>query len=64
MPRPEESTSITCPICFETFEIVVDLSAGSRQSFVYDCEICCHPIQVKLTISKKGAIKVESDYAN
>lgn len=64
MTQPQESTSITCPVCFETFEILLDLSAGNKQSFVHDCEICCNPIQVNIRVSKKGSISVEIDSAN
>lgn len=64
MANPQESTAITCPICFESFEILIDLTAGNIQSFIYDCEICCRPIQINLRISKKGKIEVELEYGN
>ena len=64
MTRPVESTAITCPVCFETFEIVVDVSEGREQEFIYDCEICCRPIVVKLRISGDGTVSTEVDYGN
>ncbi len=34
----------TCPHCWQTGVIELDLSAGS-QAFVQDCEVCCNPIE-------------------
>lgn len=33
----------TCPHCWESSVIQLDLSGGS-QTFVQDCEVCCNPI--------------------
>jgi cysteine-rich CPXCG protein len=32
-----------CAGCGEWNEIMVDESAGSRQSYVEDCQVCCKP---------------------
>jgi hypothetical protein len=32
-----------CAGCGEWNETVVDESAGSRQSYVEDCQVCCKP---------------------
>ena len=37
--------SISCPFCGQTFELVIDTSAGS-QRFTTDCEVCCRPFDV------------------
>ena len=37
------SAQYQCPSCFEWIEITVDPSAGSRQSYVEDCQVCCRP---------------------
>ena len=39
---------IQCPYCFERFAITVFVEDGVEQSFVYDCEICCHPLEVQI----------------
>ncbi len=36
----------TCPHCWRTSVIQIDLTAGS-QSFVQDCEVCCNPIEFR-----------------
>jgi hypothetical protein len=33
----------TCAGCGEWNEITVDESAGSRQRYVEDCQVCCKP---------------------
>jgi hypothetical protein len=32
-----------CACCGEWNETAVDESAGSRQSYVEDCQVCCRP---------------------
>jgi hypothetical protein len=40
--------TINCPTCFESFQINVYPEEGSTQSFIYDCEVCCSPISLKI----------------
>ncbi len=40
----------TCPHCWQTSAIQLDLSVGS-QSFVQDCEVCCNPIEFRYSTS-------------
>ena len=44
----EEFEDFLCPYCGESNQLVVDLSGGSHQEFVVDCEVCCAPIVVRL----------------
>ncbi len=32
-----------CAYCGEANLTFVDLSAGGQQSYVEDCQVCCHP---------------------
>jgi hypothetical protein len=36
---------ITCPYCWETIEIALDLSVEEQQ-YVEDCSVCCRPIVI------------------
>lgn len=45
--------AIICPYCGETMDILVDLSAG-RQGYVEDCQICCRPIDLQISIDCEG----------
>jgi hypothetical protein len=46
---------IQCPYCGESFETMVDLSAGSA-SYIEDCQICCQPIELSLEVDDAGAL--------
>jgi len=48
----EEPTEISCPFCGETFTTFIDISGGSQQ-YIEDCQVCCRPIELKVTISTK-----------
>lgn len=37
--------SITCPYCWQTVEIVLDLSVPT-QTYTEDCAVCCRPIVI------------------
>jgi hypothetical protein len=38
-----------CPYCWQRISMVLDISV-SGQTFVEDCEVCCHPIQVRYVV--------------
>ncbi len=40
---------VQCPYCFEKFAIEVYPEDGDTQELIYDCEICCHPIEIFAT---------------
>jgi len=44
----DDAHDFQCPYCAESLSMAVDLSGGARQSFIYDCEVCCRPIQINL----------------
>lgn len=39
-----------CPACGEPLTLLVDVSAGRRQSYVEDCEVCCRPMLIEVTV--------------
>jgi hypothetical protein len=47
--------TLQCPYCGESFETLLDLSAGST-NYVEDCQVCCQPIQVGLEVDHTGAL--------
>lgn len=51
----DEATYI-CDACGEEIVIPVDLSAGSQQSYVEDCPVCCRPNVVHLEIDEEGGV--------
>ena len=42
-----------CPYCGSENSIVIDYSAGMKQEFLLDCEVCCRPIIIALKIDGK-----------
>lgn len=55
-----EESAITCPYCWETILIELDLSAGS-QTYIEDCQVCCRPIVIVLRVDEgENAFEVEA----
>ena len=46
-----EETEVTCPCCWETIVLEIDLSAGS-QTYSEDCSVCCRPMTVRVSVSE------------
>jgi len=42
-----------CPYCWEDISMLIDYSVP-YQSYVEDCEVCCNPIQISVSISDGG----------
>jgi transcription elongation factor Elf1 len=40
----------TCPYCWQTVSIILDLSIA-EQIYVEDCEVCCNPIQFRYAVA-------------
>ncbi len=38
-----------CPYCGEKQRVEIDMSEGLPQEFVWDCTVCCRPIEVTVT---------------
>jgi transcription elongation factor Elf1 len=60
-----ETAEVTCPACWETVELSIDLSAGS-QTYTEDCAVCCRPMTVRVWVSDDLAefnveVEAESD---
>lgn len=53
----------TCPYCWETIELPLDLSAG-EQTCTEDCPVCCQPLLVRLTVAADGRYTVDVQREN
>ena len=58
-----EAAEVTCPYCWETIVLELDLSAGG-QSYTEDCSVCCQPLLVRLTVAEDGGYAVEVQREN
>jgi transcription elongation factor Elf1 len=50
-----EEQFFTCPYCFEQISMLVDTSVR-EQTYIEDCEVCCNPIEIKLTVEDQCVI--------
>jgi hypothetical protein len=46
---------VDCPYCGERFATAIDLSGGS-QSYIEDCQVCCQPIEMNLSVTDAGEL--------
>lgn len=44
-----QSAAVQCPYCGETLDIDVDCSVP-EQSYIEDCQVCCQPINVQVSV--------------
>jgi len=44
----EQYEEFKCPHCGENNTLPLDITGGSQQEFVVDCEVCCAPIVIRI----------------
>lgn len=52
----EPFVALSCPYCAEPLTLAIDLSAG-EQSYVEDCQVCCQPMVVEVTLDEAGQLR-------
>lgn len=52
-------TTVACPYCGEENMILIDESAGEEQQYVEDCQVCCKPWEVVVSLGATGDVDVE-----
>ena len=57
----DDSAVFRCAFCGEPNEVDVDISAGSRQSYVEDCQVCCRPNLLRVRFDAEGSARVEAE---
>jgi len=48
MAELEDEHHFPCPYCSSEVSILIDPSGGRRQTFTWDCEVCCRPMVIRL----------------
>ena len=56
-----DEASYVCDSCGEEIVIPIDTSAGSRQEYVEDCPVCCHPNVLTIEVDEEGDVHVWSE---
>ena len=62
MPEVTEQ-SISCPYCGEAISVLVDGSLPS-QNYVEDCQVCCRPIVLDVSVEPDGEVAVTATGEN
>lgn len=50
---------VACPSCGETIELVIDCRVPF-QEYVEDCEVCCRPMVLSVSVDEDENISVEA----
>ncbi|HEY7865947.1 MAG TPA: CPXCG motif-containing cysteine-rich protein [Psychromonas sp.] len=57
------SHKVHCPYCGEIIELLIDCSV-EQQNYIEDCEVCCCPIGVDVSIINEGQVFVNVSHEN
>ncbi|MFT5845967.1 MAG: transcription elongation factor Elf1 [Psychroserpens sp.] len=49
-----------CPYCWESISMLIDVSQ-SQQQYIEDCEVCCNPIQLRITTENQEIIGFDAE---
>jgi hypothetical protein len=54
---------VSCPYCGEDITILVDQSLPD-QEYVEDCQVCCRPIVLRVSVETDGGVSVSTKSEN
>ena len=54
---------VGCPYCGETISVLVEDSLP-EQEYIEDCQVCCRPILLSISIDEDGEAAVIARYEN
>ena len=58
-----EEYAFTCPYCLQPISMLLDLSV-KEQAYVEDCEVCCRPIDISVTVGSDAEPSVTVSQEN
>lgn len=59
----QTTADYTCAFCGETSTTFIDLSAGATQSYIEDCQVCCRPNILYISIDEDTLeVSIQTDY--
>ncbi len=56
-------SQLMCPYCGESIELVVDIAEGDAE-YIEDCEVCCRPMTVIVTVAGEDLVDVRVQHEN
>lgn len=57
----QEETDYICQSCGEVIVVPVDISAGTVQTYLEDCPVCCYPHIIHVEIGSDGSIYARAE---
>lgn len=60
----ENDFTFSCPYCDQTLSVRLDVTGGQKQSFVYDCEICCRPVLLRFELEGEEVVNFTAEPEN
>lgn len=59
----QTTADYVCAFCGEPSTTFVDLSAGSTQSYIEDCQVCCRPNILYVSVDEETLeVEIQTDY--
>lgn len=59
----ENTATYICAYCGEENHTFIDISAGGQQSYIEDCQVCCHPNQLYVRVDEATLeIEIDTEY--
>jgi Cysteine-rich CPXCG len=59
----ETTAEYQCGYCGEYSITFIDLSAGYEQSYIEDCQVCCRPNTLFVTVDRDSLeVEIEAEY--
>lgn len=52
---------VTCPSCFEVFEVAAPPVAETPAEVDYDCEVCCRPMVIAFSAGEEGGGEIDGE---
>ncbi len=55
-----DTAPVTCPSCFEVFEVACPALCETPCEVDYDCEVCCRPMVLRFLPDGEGGVAAEA----
>ena len=52
--------AVVCPMCWESNELTLELTAGT-QSYIEDCAVCCNPMTIAVAIEDGELVSLDAE---
>lgn len=57
-----QTHDLDCPYCGESIQMVIDCSV-SGQDYIEDCQVCCRPINIYVTVEDEN-VQIHASHEN